>query len=179
MQNEKHLEINFIDYKFNKLKEELILELRRNISEKKNNYEKKSKDNFDVLKKNILYNNTSNNQEPRMNSGLKSIKEENVYEDFNNFKNLKSDCPNEFNNNSNNYKNDYPGDDVYFPNKNLNYDLYQQEEEDLYYNRDERKLSGNNIYRHRATGSKNSKNFSKKSVSPTGKLTDDENLFVL
>ena len=51
MQNEKHLEINFIDYKFNKLKEELILELRRNISEKKLNYDQRSKDHFENLKK--------------------------------------------------------------------------------------------------------------------------------
>jgi len=175
MQNEKHLEINFIDYKFNKLKEELILEMRRNISDKKHTYEKNSKDYFDSLKKSTLHtnNNPSNtHQDLRINSGLKSIREETLlYNDG-------VSCDNKINNEPNALKSDYPGDDIYLQNHNLNYDLIQQED-DLYYNRDERKLSGNNFYKHRSTGSKNSRDFSKKSISSTGKLTDDENLYVL
>lgn len=179
LQNEKHLEINFIDYKFNKLKEELILEMKRNILEKKFNYEKKSNDYFNDLKKSIFNNNNNNNivintnQEIlRKNSGLLAIQEENLIEDISQT-NKKHDCSNEMNP----MKIEYQNDEIYFPNKDLNFNFYK-EEENLYFDKDEKKLSGNNFYKQQQTGSKTGIHYSKKSVSSSSQLNDNENLFV-
>jgi hypothetical protein len=106
-----------------------------------------------------------------MNSGLKSIQEDNLIDGVN-YKNVKFDYSNQLNA----QKSDYQSEDIYYPYKNLNCDL-RQEEENLHFGKDEKKFSGNNFYKHRASGSQNSIDFSKKSVSYSGKLTDDENYY--
>jgi len=171
MQNEKFLELNFIDYKFNKLKEELILELKRNISEKKINLENSSNDYFENLRKSI--NNSNNyineNNREKINYGLKSNKE-----DLLSLNHLKSDYIEE---NANDNL-EYLEDEIRYPIKALNYD-FNDEDDNMNFNVDEKKLSGKDFYRNiRTKGSKNSIDYSRKSISSTGKITDDENLFV-
>ena len=164
MQNDKNLEITFIDYKFNKLKEELTLEMRRNISEKKINYEKQTKDHIENFKKLINtdpYNPNDNNN--KINSGLKSIKEENFLNDFSN-KNLMVDFSEDKFEQSKDYFDIV--DEMGYTDRVQKYNL-NEETDNFNYKIHERKLSGNNFYKHRSI----------KSISSTGRMTDDENLY--
>lgn len=199
LQNERSLEISFFDYKYNKLKEELKLELRRNISEKKMTYQFKLKDLLDNLRRlinpvsNLNFDNVQNtinnpninagiignySLEPKLestNSGLRAIKEEN-HIDEQNFSQMKNSCF--LHDQLENINNDYLEviDDMEFAGNLKKYTL-NNEEEEYPLQLDQRKISSNQYRQNRIKTSKSSVDFSKKSISSLGRLSDEENLF--